>query len=99
MLLSRIAFVPDSFTGYTVQLTDNGKLLHFQGGSGFGVTDAVEQVLERHEDIEGIILDSRGRCIYEGGQLASLIFTAGLDTYALTGCHSACGTALRRIAA
>ncbi|RVU32535.1 hypothetical protein EOE65_02475 [Neptunomonas marina] len=58
--LYRIAFVPDPFADYTVQLTDNGKLLHLQGGLGFGVTDAVEQVLERHEDIEGIILDSRG---------------------------------------
>lgn len=91
--LYRIAFVPDPFADYTVQLTDNGKLLHLQGGLGFGVTDAVEQVLERHEDIEGIILDSRGGRIYEGRQLASLISTAGLDTYSLTGCYSACGTA------
>jgi hypothetical protein len=91
--LSKIGFMPDEYSDYTFSVTDDGSLIHLQGGLGFGVSEDFADFLAEYDGITGVILDSRGGRIYEGRQLADIIFKNGLDTYSIAGCYSACGTA------
>jgi hypothetical protein len=83
----------DGFQDYKVQLTNNKSFIHITGSLGFGVSEELEEILEKHPKVNGVILDSRGGRIYEGRELAKTIKREGLDTYSLKGCHSACATA------
>ena len=80
-------------TDYSLTLTHEKQLIHLKGPLGFGITDAVAQMLIENPHIHGIILDSEGGQIYEGRGLARLIETNDLDTYSFEGCSSACTTA------
>lgn len=83
----------DGFQDYKVQLAKNKSFIRVAGGLGFGVSEKLEEILEKNPEIKGVILDSRGGRIYEGRELAKTIKREGLDTYSLKGCHSACATA------
>jgi hypothetical protein len=83
----------DGFGDYKVQLANNKLFIHITGSLGFGVSEELEEILEKHPKVNGVILDSRGGRIYEGRELAKTIKRKGLDTYSLKGCHSACATA------
>ena len=78
---------------YSLTLTDQERLIHLEGPLGFGITNAVAQMLIDNPKIRGVILDSEGGQIYEGRGLARLIETHGLDTYSFEGCSSSCTTA------
>ncbi|MDJ0958392.1 MAG: hypothetical protein QNI91_16115 [Arenicellales bacterium] len=78
---------------YSLTLTDQERLIHLKGPLGFGITNAVAQMLIDNPKVRGIVLDSEGGQIYEGRGLARLIETYGLDTYSFEGCSSACTTA------
>jgi hypothetical protein len=80
----------DEFADYKINLIKNGKLIHLEGGFGFGVSKSVQDKLETASNIEGIVLDSRGGRIYEGRELAKIINKNNLNTYSLKGCYSAC---------
>ena len=89
----QIAFVADEFSNYQLDLTDDDKLIHLRGGLGFGVSGDVQDLIDSNPAVQGIILDSPGGRIYEGRKLSEIILANGLDTYSLSGCQSACGTA------
>jgi len=91
--LYQIGFGKDEYGNYKVELTDNGELIHLQGGLGFGIAKDVKQLVVKNPNVKGIILDSIGGRIYEGRELSKIILINGLDTYTLNGCYSACGTA------
>lgn len=91
--LLKIGFMPDEYSDYSFSVTDDGALIHLQGGLGFGVSEDFADFLAENDGITGVILDSRGGRIYEGRQLANIFFANGLDTYSTAGCYSACGTA------
>jgi hypothetical protein len=91
--LFKIGFMPDEYSDYSFSVTDDGLLIHIQGGLGFGVSEDFADLLAENDGITGVILDSRGGRIYEGRQLADIILTNDLDTYSIAGCYSACGTA------
>jgi hypothetical protein len=91
--LFKIGFAPDEFANYTIGISDDGSLIHLEGGLGFGISDEVSDFIAKNNAITGIILDSPGGRIYEGRELAKIILANELDTYSLAGCYSACGTA------
>ena len=89
----KMAFEKDEYADYIVNLNDTGTLIHLKGGLGFGVSKEVEQLIEKHPYVGGIILDSPGGRLYEGRELSKIITINALDTYSLKGCYSACATA------
>ncbi len=91
--LYQIGFGKDEYGDYSVELTDAGTLIHLKGRLGFGISKEVGQLMAKHPNVKGIILDSIGGRIYEGRELSKIILINGLDTYTLKGCYSACGTA------
>ena len=80
-------------TAYSLELDQQGRLLHLRGPLDFGIVDAVKRNLDENPWIQGIVLDSEGGQIYEGRGLAILIDARGLNTYSFAGCSSACSTA------
>jgi hypothetical protein len=83
----------DGFQNYTVKLAENNPLIHIKGALGFGVSDKFIEILDKHSEVKGVILDSNGGRIFEGRELARIIVRRGLDTYSLKGCSSACTNA------
>jgi ATP-dependent protease ClpP protease subunit len=91
--LYQTGFRPDKLGDYQVELADNRQLIHLEGGFGLGIAREVEQLIAENPSVNGIILDSVGGRVSEGRELSKIILSNGLDTYTLTGCHSACGIA------
>lgn len=89
----QLGFGKDAFDNYQVKLIKNDTLIHLKGGLGFGVSKKVNYLIKNNTNVKGIILDSQGGRIYEGRELSKIILLNDLDTYSLTGCYSACGTA------
>ena len=78
---------------YTLDLIEQGSLIHLRGPFEIGITNKVEELLARFPEVSGIILDSEGGQIYEGRGLARLITENRLDTFSLDNCLSSCTTA------
>ena len=78
---------------YSLNLVEQGKLIHLQGPFQIGITRKVEELLAQHPEVVGIILDSEGGQIYEGRGLARLIREYELQTFSLEKCLSSCTTA------
>jgi len=91
--LYRIGFEKDECGDCRVEVMNDGSLIHLKGGLGFGVSTEVRRLLDKNQNVNGIILDSLGGRVYEGRELSKLILIHGLDTYTLKGCYSACVTA------
>ena len=70
----RTAFQKDEFGDYTIRLIKDDSLVHVRGALSFGVSEDVERLLQMYPDVEGIVLDSFGRRIYEGRALSKLIY-------------------------
>jgi ATP-dependent protease ClpP protease subunit len=91
--LYHIGFGKDVYGVYRVELTNDGTLIHLEGGLGFGISKEIKRMIDKNPNVKGIILDSSGGRIYEGRELSEIILIHSLDTYTLKGCYSACGTA------
>lgn len=78
---------------YSLDLIEGGSLIHLRGPFEIGITNKVEELIDRHPEISGIILDSEGGQIYEGRGLARVIREHGLRTFSLVHCLSSCTTA------
>lgn len=78
---------------YTLDLIEDGTLIHLKGTLEIGVTRDVSNLLEEYPAVAGIVLDSDGGQVYEGRGLAKLIQANALATYSLEHCMSACTTA------
>jgi hypothetical protein len=91
--LYELATIQDEFNNYSIEVVDDGRVIHFTGGMGFGSSEDIEKTIARHPNVEGIILDSIGGRVYEGRKFSAIILENGLNTYTIKGCNSACGTA------
>lgn len=80
----------DQYSGFKVQISDDGTLVRVTGSLGIGVSDEVETIVKTNSKVTGIVLDSPGGWVYEGRQISSLIQEGQLDTYSIRGCYSAC---------
>ena len=89
----QLGFGKDEYGDYRVELIEDGKLIHLKGSLGFGISKEVNKLIAKNHNVEGIILDSIGGRVYEGRKLSKIILIHSLDTYTLTSCYSACGTA------
>lgn len=85
--------MPPEEPAYTLELVQNGSLIHLRGPFEVGVTHRVTEFFRQNPGVSGIILDSDGGQIYEGRGLAFLIRDNGLKTYTLDRCLSSCTTA------
>ena len=81
---------PVSERAYQLNLIRGNTLIHLRGSLEVGITHAVAQLLIKHPQISGIILDSDGGQIYEGRGLARLIKKNALATHSNKQCLSAC---------
>jgi hypothetical protein len=75
--------------GYTIDLVDEGSKIHIIGGMKYGLSDEIQDILEKNEKIKGIIIDSYGGLVYEGYKLAEIIKRNNLNTYSIIECSSA----------
>lgn len=80
----------DPYSGYQVHWREDASFIHIEGMIGFGLSDRVEDLIDAHPSVKGIVLDSVGGRLYEGRALAALIEEHQLDTYTMTQCYSAC---------
>ena len=78
---------------YTLDLIKQDTLIHLRGPFEIGITNNVSDLIDRHPQVTGIILDSVGGQIYEGRGLARLIRENKLQTFSLEQCLSSCTTA------
>lgn len=78
---------------YSLNLIQHDTLIHLRGQLDIGIVAAVAELLAKHPQVSGIILDSGGGQIYQGRGLARLIRENKLTTYSLNKCASACTTA------
>ena len=78
---------------YSLDLVKQNTIIHLRGPFEIGITNKVSELIDRYPQIMGIILDSVGGQIYEGGGLARLIRENKLQTFSLDGCLSSCTTA------
>jgi len=78
---------------YSLDLIEQGRIIHLRGPFEIGITNKVEDLIALHPEITGIILDSEGGQIYEGRGLARLIRENSLETFSLDNCLSSCTTA------
>ena len=85
--------IPPEEPQYSLDLIEGGTLIHLRGSFEIGITNKVEELIDRNSGISGIILDSEGGQIYEGRGLARVIREHGLRTFSLDHCLSSCTTA------
>ncbi len=85
--------IPPEEPQYSLDLIEGGTMIHLRGPFEIGITNKVEELIDRNSGISGIILDSEGGQIYEGRGLARVITEHGLQTFSLDHCLSSCTTA------
>ncbi len=78
---------------YNVTLLPNGREIEVDGGLGFGVSDAVQTLLDANPQVRRIRLESGGGALWEGVKLREIIMARNLDTYSARECSSACVSA------
>ena len=78
---------------YVLTIDAPAQQLRMTGGLDYGISKAVEALLEENLDVESVVLSSPGGQIYEGRGLARLFIKERLDTYVYGECSSACATA------
>ncbi|MBE0471120.1 MAG: hypothetical protein IBX55_16615 [Methyloprofundus sp.] len=88
--LYRIGFSSDEYSDYELKLSDDGRLIHLEGGIGFGLSKQFNQIIKRNPQVKGVVLDSTGGRLYEARELSKIILNESLDTYTVKGCYSAC---------
>lgn len=87
--LYSLGFRHNKIDSYSVELSEDGDLIHLKGGLFYGVSKAVEDLIDSNQ-IRGIIIDSSGGVVYEGRKLAKIIINKKLDTFTIDGCYSSC---------
>ncbi|MCL4790641.1 MAG: hypothetical protein KJ040_01155 [Gammaproteobacteria bacterium] len=92
LIAARVAWALGPYQ-YQVTLLPGGREIEVDGGLGFGVSAAVNELLERNPDVRRIRLNSGGGALSEGQRLRDLIVAHGLDTYSSRECSSACVSA------
>ena len=85
--------IPPEQPRYSLDLIEGGTLIHLRGPFEIGITNRVEELIDRNPGISGIVLDSEGGQIYEGRGLARVITEHKLQTFSLDHCLSSCTTA------
>ncbi len=88
-----LAQTPSTEPEYSLDLIEQGSLIHLRGPFQIGITNSVAELIESNPEVTGIILDSEGGQIYEGRGLARLIRENSLETFSLDNCLSSCTTA------
>lgn len=78
---------------YNVTLLPSGREIAVDGGLGFGVSDAVQTLLNANPQVRRIRLESGGGALSEGVKLREIIMALNLDTYSARECSSACVSA------
>lgn len=78
---------------YILAIDVPGRQLEITGVLDYGISVAVEALLETNPDVNSVVLSSPGGQIYEGRGLAKLFIRKQLDTYVYEECSSACATA------
>lgn len=81
---------PDESPAYSLELSDDGAVATLRGPIDFGVTRELTRLLDKHESIRIVSLDSRGGRVSEARGLALLIDRHRLATYSGNVCSSAC---------
>ncbi|WP_368466122.1 hypothetical protein [Hoeflea sp. TYP-13] len=75
---------------YDMAVSDDGKVLTFNGTIALGVTKAAVRLFEAEPDIRRIELQSTGGNIYEARGLAALLLPKRIGTHVEDECSSAC---------
>lgn len=80
----------DQASGYVLELSSDGAVVKLTGHIDFGITRELTRMLQTHESISTVSLNSSGGLVSEARGLASLITRYGLTTYSGELCSSAC---------
>jgi hypothetical protein len=89
---SRVALALGDYH-YTVTLLPNGREIAVDGGLGFGVSAAVQSLLDQNPKVRRVRLESGGGALWEGVKLREIIQARNLDTVSTRECSSACVSA------
>ena len=85
-----IAIGSDPMGQAQIQLLPGGREVEIRGPMGAGIAARLRGVLEAHQGVRFVHLNSPGGWVTEGARLARVIHAARLGTYTATGCYSAC---------
>ncbi|MFQ5509353.1 MAG: hypothetical protein ACE5FN_08445 [Leptospirillia bacterium] len=91
--LTRLAFLPDPFAGYTVRVVNHGTELAVEGPLGLGVARQVLEALDAHPNVRVVHLNSNGGVLEEGERIGQAVRERGLITFSSKGCVSSCTVA------
>jgi hypothetical protein len=75
---------------YRVSLSEDGHMLHIEGGIGVGLVQTVAHHLKHTPGVEVIGLNSHGGLLAEAAKVQTLVEQRGLSTYVTGRCQSAC---------
>lgn len=78
---------------YVLLIDQTAQQLNITGGLGYGISKAVEAMLQANPGVMSVVLSSPGGQVYEGRGLARLFIKEQLDTHVHEECSSACATA------
>lgn len=84
---------PESRSGvpsYVLHVSGDGRVVYLDGMIDFGLTGALETLLQAHPGVRVITLDSGGGLVAEARGVARVIERHRLDTHVESRCHSAC---------
>ena len=79
-----------TISNYSIHHNSIQRLIYIMGTLDFGVVTKTKELLEKHPDSTGIVLESDGGNVYQARGLANIIMDQGLDTYSFSHCYSAC---------
>lgn len=65
-------------------------LIYLQGDFEIGIVSAFDDLLQKHPETSGVVLESRGGNVYQGRGIAQIITHNQLDTYSFDRCYSTC---------
>jgi GYF domain 2 len=86
----QLAIGKEDIPNYRIRILRDATEVELSGGMRYGVTDAVEKVLDAAPTVRLIHLNSIGGQIDEGHKLYRLIKNRNLITYTSSNCYSAC---------
>ncbi|ULA63528.1 MAG: membrane protein of unknown function [Nitrospira sp.] len=75
---------------YRVSFSEDGHMLHIEGGIGVGLVQTVAHHLKHTPGVEVIGLNSHGGLLAEATKVQALVEQIGLSTYVTGRCQSAC---------
>ncbi|MDC0446821.1 hypothetical protein OAL99_02905 [Gammaproteobacteria bacterium] len=82
------AFVLSKNQNYDVKIYKDNLVIN--GNFDYGISDKVNDILDKNKNIKTVILNSEGGLLYEANQISKTILLNSLNTYTYDECSSAC---------